>query len=76
MLTDLIVAVVVQGRSEMTVTRMALGTIAAGLLSSGAASAQEQTLQFKHVITTTSDATMDLPSITDQSLVASVLNLT
>ena len=54
----------------MTLTKVALATLATGLLSSGAASAQEQTLRFKLVVTMTSDAKMELPSITDQSLMA------
>jgi hypothetical protein len=56
---------------EMALAKMAVAVLSVGLLSSGAALAEEQTLRFKLVITTTSDATMDLPSITDQSLVAS-----
>ena len=55
----------------MALAKMAVAVLSVGLLSSGAALAEEQTLRFKLVITTTSDATMDLPSITDQSLVAS-----
>jgi hypothetical protein len=55
----------------MALTRIALVTLTTGLLSSGAVLAEEQTLRFKLVITTTRDAPMDLPSITDRSLVAS-----
>jgi hypothetical protein len=54
----------------MTLTKMAFAILAAGLLSSGAALAQEQTLRFKLVITMTSDAKMELPSIADQSVAA------
>jgi hypothetical protein len=54
----------------MALAKVALAILATGLLSSGAASAQEQTLPFKLVITTTSDEMMELPSITDQSVMA------
>ena len=54
----------------MALAKVALAFIVTGLLSSGAAWAQEQTLPFKLVITTTSDETMELPSFTDQSVMA------
>jgi hypothetical protein len=54
----------------MALTRIALATLATGLLSSGAVLAEEQTLRFKLVTTMISDAKMDLPSISDQSVVA------
>lgn len=54
----------------MALTRLA-AALAAGLLVSGNASAEEQTLKFKLVITTTDDTPINLPSIADRSLVAS-----
>ena len=54
----------------MALAKIALAILTTGLLSAGAASAQEQTLPFKLVITTTSDETMELPSFTDQSVMA------
>lgn len=54
----------------MTSTKMVVAIFSAGFLSSGAALAQEQTLPFKLVITSTSDATMELPSVPDQAVIA------
>jgi hypothetical protein len=55
----------------MSLTKIAFAILCAGLLSSGTALAQEQTLPFKLVVTMTSEAEMELPSITDQSVTAS-----
>jgi hypothetical protein len=54
----------------MALAKLALAVLATGLLSSGAASAQEQTLPFRLVITTTRDEAMELTSFTDQSVMA------
>lgn len=52
----------------MALAKSALAILATGLLSSGAAFAEEQTLRFTLVVTMTSDAEMELASITDQAV--------
>ncbi|MCZ0960162.1 hypothetical protein [Paracoccus benzoatiresistens] len=54
----------------MALAKIALAILTVGFLSPNAALAEEQILRFKLVITMTSDAKMELPSITEQSVTA------